>query len=163
MSFLRKSDQDPIPNKFTIAMGELIRKAREEAGLSQEALAKVVYRRRETISVIENGKSEVGTSLLALIAHATKKPLSFFYPQFIKVDIVEENLADDELELLMQFRRIWNEEKSKIAINQIKALADLDEEEFLEIKRKDMLENMDKDSPYYKKLVKKGIIKEDSE
>ena len=54
-------------------------------------------------------------------------------------------------------------DKRRIAINQITALADLDEKEFLELKRKDMFENMDNDSPHYKKLVKKGIIKEYSE
>lgn len=33
------ADKEPMPNKFTIGMGELIRKAREEAGLNQAELA----------------------------------------------------------------------------------------------------------------------------
>jgi len=156
-------DKDPTPNKLTISMGELIRDAREEAGLSQDELAKKIYRRQATLSAIELGKSETTISTLLYIAHALNKPISYFFPFWVSTNIKEEDLSPEELELLFQFRRIWDDDRSKIAINQIKALADLDEQKIIELRRKDMLENMDKDSPLYKKFVKKGIIKEDSE
>jgi len=75
-------DDGQKPNKFTVGMGELIRKAREEASLSQAELAKLVYRRRATTTDIENGKHEPDTSTLALIAAATKKPITFFIQGF---------------------------------------------------------------------------------
>lgn len=47
------------PNKQTLEMGRLIKKAREEAGLSQEELAEKTYRKRLAISEMENGKVEI--------------------------------------------------------------------------------------------------------
>jgi ribosome-binding protein aMBF1 (putative translation factor) len=44
------------PNKYTIAMGELIRKAREEVGLNQDELAEKIYRKRLAVSQMEMGK-----------------------------------------------------------------------------------------------------------
>ena len=41
------------PNKFTLYIGKQIKEAREEAGLSQEKLAKKLYLRRPTLSDIE--------------------------------------------------------------------------------------------------------------
>jgi transcriptional regulator with XRE-family HTH domain len=71
---------EPRPNKFTVFLGEQIKKARIEAGLSQEELAKRIYKRRATVSEIETGKGEVDTNTFALLAHFLIKPLGYFYP-----------------------------------------------------------------------------------
>jgi transcriptional regulator with XRE-family HTH domain len=70
--------EDPKPNKFTVYMGNAIKEAREEQGLSQEELAKKIYRRRATLSDIENGKSDVDAGTLWLLSAYLKKPLSYF-------------------------------------------------------------------------------------
>jgi transcriptional regulator with XRE-family HTH domain len=67
--------KDPAPNKFTVALGELIRKARENDGMSQKELADRIYRRQATLSDLEIGKSEVGTVTLVLLAAALEKPI----------------------------------------------------------------------------------------
>jgi transcriptional regulator with XRE-family HTH domain len=155
-------DKEPTPNKFTLEMGELIRSARNEANLSQSDLAKKVYRRQATISDLETGKSQADAITVALIAAALKKPVAFFFPPWVHSNINEEDLPPEELELLIQFRRIWNDDKIRIAINQITSLADLDEKELLEKREKEFINNLDKDSPMYKRLVKKGFIQEDT-
>ena len=133
-----RREKNPIPNKFTIAMGKLIQEARIEADISQEELARKVYRRRETISMIENGKSEVGTLTLALIAYALKKPPIYFFPEAVKRDLTQESLDELEQELLIHFRRIWDDDYQKVAINQVKALADLDTKEYLKEEREEI-------------------------
>ncbi len=56
-----------VPNKFTIKMGELIRNAREDSGLSQRELAELIYRRQAALSDMENGKMEPNASTLTLL------------------------------------------------------------------------------------------------
>lgn len=124
-------DKEPNPNKFTLAMGELIKKAREEAGLSQAELANLVYRRRATVSDMENGKVEVSAGSLALLAAALNKPITYFFPNWMKREIREENLSSEEKELILNFRDIYVEELQRIAIQQVKALSEFDPVEIL--------------------------------
>lgn len=119
-------DKEPVPNKFTVAMGELVRKAREEAGLTQADLAEMIYRRRATISDIETGKSEVGTTTLALIAAALDKPITYFIPPNICVKLRPDDLDTEEQELIIQFRKIADDQLRLLAIRQVKLLADTD-------------------------------------
>jgi len=125
-------DKDPVPNKFTIAMGELVRRAREEAGLTQAELADLIYRRRATISDIETGKSEVGTTTLALIAAALNKPITYFLPSNIRAKLEPHDLDTEEQELIIQFRKIADEKLRRLAIRQVKLLADTDIQDFRE-------------------------------
>lgn len=125
------SDKEPTPNKFTIAMGELIHKARDESGLSQADLAKKIYRRRATISDIENGKVEVSSGTLTLLAAALAKPITYFYPPFLYKELEPEKLAPLEQELLTHFRNIWDEYLQKVAVEQVKVLSVFDPEEML--------------------------------
>jgi len=67
------------PNEQTRAMGELIRKARKDAGLTQAQLAKKFHRKRLAVSEMENGTVEIrrlGQSLLA--SSLDKTDLLFF-------------------------------------------------------------------------------------
>ena len=98
-------DKDPVPNKFTIGIGKLVKQAREDSGLSQVKLASMIYRRRSTISDIENGKSQVKVSTLALLASALDKPITYFLPWFIYANLKSEDLEPAEHEILIQFRR----------------------------------------------------------
>ena len=62
-------------------MGELIRKARLEVGLSQTDLAKSVYVSQAAISDMENGKREVSSTELLSMSYTLKKPIIFFFPE----------------------------------------------------------------------------------
>lgn len=119
-------DKEPKPNKFTIAMGEIIRKAREESNLSQSELAELVYRRRATITDIENGKHETDVTTLALIAAAVNKPISYLIPKSIRKYIPGEDLSPNEQALIMEFRQLQLEDLEQVAIKQVHALAEFD-------------------------------------
>jgi transcriptional regulator with XRE-family HTH domain len=117
-------DKEPLPNKFTIAMGNLIRKAREESGISQVDLAEKIYRRQASISDIENGRMEVNSTTLMQLSVTLKKPISYFFPEGWKSDLPPENLSQSEQELLIQVHRL-DEEDIKRLIAQARAIADL--------------------------------------
>jgi transcriptional regulator with XRE-family HTH domain len=92
IEFFRKLKKNEIstPNTFTVGMGELIREAREQKGLSQSDLAEKLNKRQGTISDIENGKSEIGVLTLAQFSIELNKPISYFFP----VSFLLENLHD---------------------------------------------------------------------
>lgn len=118
--------REPRPNKFTIYLGDQIKKARLEAGLSQEELSNYIYKRRATVSDIENGKGEVDASTLALLAHILQKPLGYFYPRFLYREIKQEDLSPLENELLIQFRQIVDNTLQELIIKQVKVIAEFD-------------------------------------
>ncbi len=123
--------REPRPNKFTIYLGNQIQKARLEADLSQEELSKFIYKRRATVSDIENGKGEVDASTLAILAHVLEKPLGYFYPPYLYQEIKQEDLTPLENELLIQFREIAYDTLQKAVIKQVKVFADFDPKELV--------------------------------
>ena len=118
-------DQDPIPNKFTIAMGEKIRAAREEAGLSQAELAEQIFRRRATVSDIENGKSELGTITLSRISYVVEKPITYFFPDFAISKGFRGEISPLGQELLLNFDSLNDDALKSLAIKQVKNLSEL--------------------------------------
>jgi len=127
-------EKEPVPNKLTIQMGELVRQAREDSGMSQTKLAAKVYRRRETISNIETGKSEVTISTLTLIAAALDKPISYFLPWFVYDNIKSEDLQPLEYELILHFSRIGSRHLKRLAVEQVKLILEAEYELFKEDK-----------------------------
>jgi len=123
--------REPRPNKFTIYLGNQIQKARLEAGLSQEELSKYIYKRRATVSDIENGKGEVDASTLAILAHVLKKPFGYFYPAFLYQELKQEDLTPLENELLIQFRHIVDVTLQEVIINQVKVMGEFDPEDLV--------------------------------
>ena len=69
---------EDLPNSFSVYMGKRIREAREEKGWSQQELADMIYKRRASISEIENGKMYPDVVSLTLIAANLQKPLRYF-------------------------------------------------------------------------------------
>lgn len=63
-----------------VLVGANIRRAREEAGLTQEGLSRAAQISRSTINAIENGRrKQVGTDNVRRIAHVLQKPEAFFF------------------------------------------------------------------------------------
>ncbi len=73
-------------------LADLLRKAREEKGLSQEEVAVQLKIPRPAISQIENGNRRVGALELARLAKLYERPLSFFAQ--------EEPKGSERLEML---------------------------------------------------------------
>lgn len=115
-------DNDERPNRLTLAVGELVKNARGELGYSQADLAKISYRRRATISDIENGKSEITLTTLLYLSAALNKPITFFFPDWALKNIVADELSANEREILSYFRDIASESLQRIAVDQVKIL-----------------------------------------
>jgi transcriptional regulator with XRE-family HTH domain len=65
-------------SEFDMALGERIRKAREEAGLSQQILADFINSTQNAISQYESGTRSVSLETLVRIARQLEKPLGYF-------------------------------------------------------------------------------------
>ena len=151
--------REPRPNKFTIYLGDQIKKARLEAGLSQEELSNYIYKRRATVSDIENGKGEVDASTLALLAHILQKPLGYFYPRFLYREIKQEDLSPLENELIIQFRQVVDDTLREVVIKQVKAMGEFDPKNLIINLGPAIVENLEwEDEIIYalKKRSKKG-------
>lgn len=127
------ADKDSTPNKFTKAMGELIRKAREEAGISQAELSQKIYRRQATLSDIENGKTEANISTLILLAAALDKPPSYFYPSFLYQEMKPDKLSPIEQEALSVFQSICNDHLRMLAMQILRDIAQFDLQQILKV------------------------------
>jgi transcriptional regulator with XRE-family HTH domain len=125
--FGRSSENEENWNKrFAIYMGEKIRNARMEAGLSQEELAEKIYIRRPSLSNIENGKSEANASTLGLLSFYLKKPLTYFFPPPLYEETVKKEMDELSLEMQMYFEQIYGDELKKLAIDLIKQFVEFD-------------------------------------
>jgi transcriptional regulator with XRE-family HTH domain len=123
--------KEPRPNKFTIFLGEQIKKARIEQGYSQEELAQYAYVRRATISDIENGKGQVNADLLALFGHVLDKPLGYFYPWYAYKELKQEDLTPLENELILNFQKIMGENLQKLAVDLVRVFGNYDPEDLV--------------------------------
>ena len=120
------SQQGNLPNRPTTGMGELVRRARLEAGLSQAELAKLIHRRQAALSDIENGKIRVDTETIVYLATNLNKPVSYFFPERLVPRVSPERISIPEQELLLLAKQLnSNDLKRLIAI--ARALVNLDE------------------------------------
>jgi transcriptional regulator with XRE-family HTH domain len=114
-----------VPNKFTIAMGDLIRQARIETKMSQAELAQKAFFRQAAISQIEAGKREVSATDLLMLSYALNKPIVYFFPKkWVWQKDETQNLTPLEQELLMQVRHLDDDDFRRL-IAQARALVDL--------------------------------------
>lgn len=114
-----------MPNKFTLKMGELIRKAREETGFSQRELAERIYRRQAALSDMENGKMEPNASTLVYLAFNLNKPVSYFFPKPYNPVNNLEDLTDLEKEILLFTKQLEKSDQIRI-LAQLRALSKLE-------------------------------------
>lgn len=119
-------NREEIPNKFTLDMGQLIKEAREDKRMSQAELAETIYKRRASLSEMENGKMIPDIVSLLLMAHHLDKPLMYFIPSFARNVPTPNELSEGEGELLIQFRRIQREAQRRLAIRQVRSIADFE-------------------------------------
>jgi transcriptional regulator with XRE-family HTH domain len=110
-------------------MGELIRAAREERGMSQVELAKQVNRRPPTISLIENGKSEISVLPLVLLAITLKKPISYFFPPSLLKDWIVDVKTPFEQKGLELLRDIEEQGDMRLTIRLLRLLDERFQEE----------------------------------
>ena len=115
--------QPDRPNKFTRWMGERIREARQEWGMSQQELADKVGRSRPAISQMETGKMEPDASTLYSLAIVLRKPLIYFFLP-LHTDILDpkpQSVAAQEM--LVLFGEL-DEDLQQVALKQLRALVE---------------------------------------
>jgi transcriptional regulator with XRE-family HTH domain len=123
-------------------MGQLIREAREEMAMTQAQLAQGIYTRQASVSDMENGKMEPSASMLLYLAGVLEKPVIYFFPEpwRRKLEVSPNSLHPNEQELIIQFRRIYGDEHRRIAVNQVRALAELEIREDIQEQREEIEE-----------------------
>jgi transcriptional regulator with XRE-family HTH domain len=119
-----KSDKPNLPNRFTIALGDLIRKARLEANFSQVELAQKAYINQAAISQIETGKRSVSAEEIVYLSNALNKSIHYFFSMDFLNQINETELTILEQELLLNSRNLSEIDLRKV-IAQIKAIANI--------------------------------------
>ena len=98
-------------------LGERIRQAREQRGLSQEELAALISRDQRAVWEYEQGKRRIAVTDLPTIAEALDVPLLYFY---------EGELSATDLDhvLLKEFQRLPTLEAKRSAIEILRLYTD---------------------------------------
>lgn len=81
-------------------LGQKIRDAREQVGLSQEQLAQLVNKDQRTISEVEHGKKRIIINDVPLYAEALQVPILYFFRDTLI------NPTDLEQDLLEVFNKL---------------------------------------------------------
>ena len=109
-----------------MTLGEKIRTIRKQKGISQEALAAMVYTKKQTISLYEHDKLELKVSVLLRIAGALKVPVTTLLE-----DTGEDELREDYYAIFDSIEasalvKAMKPELRKVAIVQLRSLATLE-------------------------------------
>ena len=93
-----------------VDVAERIKKAREAAGLTQRELAKIIHLTQGYIGDIERGRTNPSLSTLQLVADALHVDIAAFVGN--STTIQETGLNNDEIDLVMSYRRLSEEQKA---------------------------------------------------
>ncbi len=117
------STQAPLPTPFSLELGRRIRRARTAHGWSQAQLAEAVHMRRPSLTLMENGRMLPDIVTLLLIAGYLQQPLTALLPEPVQDAQMQEDATLEELQLLLQFRRIRSKTFQQLVIQQVRAVA----------------------------------------
>ena len=101
-------------------IGKRIRECRVKVGMTQEELAEKILTDKSTISLYENDKIDIKSSIIAELAKALGCTGGYL--------LEGSRMADANEELLMLFSKIKSEKVKAIAIKQLEALISLEVE-----------------------------------
>ncbi len=122
-----QSETGDMPNKHTKEMGELIRKAREEIGITQKELARKTFRKKLAVHQMETGKVDISAWTIPYLSFALKKPITYFYPKWdLSLDPKEGELSNLEKELIVNFRGYFSDRLRKLFIKFAKLISEYD-------------------------------------
>ena len=101
-----------------LALGQRIRQAREQAGLSQTQVANTLNLDQSSISELERGRRRLFVSELLELARLFDRPVLYFLNS-------ETEQSDRDLQLLQYFHRLPSSKAQQIAIDIIRLLAQI--------------------------------------
>ena len=108
-----------MERKMEKTIGMRIRECRVKKGMTQEALADVLYAKKSTISEYENDKIDLKYSVLKEIAKALDTSVSYLSGE------QDEDIDDEVMQMAIALQQIKSKELRRAAIAQVKVLAGL--------------------------------------
>ena len=108
-----------MERKMEKTIGMRIRECRVKKGMTQEALADVLYAKKSTISEYENDKIDLKFSVLKEIAKALDTSISYLSGE------QDEDIDDEVMQMAIALQQIKSKELRRAAIAQVKVLAGL--------------------------------------
>ena len=97
-------------------IGMRIKECRLKKGMTQEALAEILFTKKSTISEYENDKIDLKYSVLKEIAKALDTSISYLSGE-------QDEDIDDVMQMTIALQQIKSKELRKAAIAQVKILA----------------------------------------
>jgi transcriptional regulator with XRE-family HTH domain len=107
--------------QIQIAIGNRIRQAREQLGITQEKLADLVGRNQRSISQLENGERNLPASDILIFADVLRVPIEFFYADLLPIVDTGQD-ADLTALLLAEFQRLPTPSLKQAAITLVRTL-----------------------------------------
>lgn len=108
------------------AIGQNLKRVRDEKGLSQVELGALIGCAGNTVSSWESGTNAIDTSLLILICEALDISFDEIYKGITKTTPVTTVLSDKETELINLFKSLPEDEQLK-QIGRMEAIVERDE------------------------------------
>lgn len=102
-------------------IGMRIKECRVKMGMTQEELAEILYTKKNTISMYENGKIDIKVSILQDMAKALHTTAGYLLNGESMV------FSPDVIQIAMILQEMKSEELRKVAMEQIKVLCGLGE------------------------------------
>ena len=99
-----------------MTLGKRIKECRLKKGMTQEALAEILFTKKSTISEYENDKIDLKYSVLKEIAKALDTSVSYLSGE-------QDEDIDDVMQMTIALQQIKSKELRKVAIAQVKILA----------------------------------------
>ena len=108
-----------MERKMEKTLGKRIKECRLKKGMTQEALAEILFTKKSTISEYENDKIDLKYSVLKEIAKALDTSVSYLSGE------QDEDIDDEVMQMAIALQQIKSKELRRAAIAQVKVLAGL--------------------------------------
>ena len=102
-----------------MTLGKRIKECRLKKGMTQEALAEILFTKKSTISEYENDKIDLKYSVLKEIAKALDTSVRYLSGE------QDEDIDDEVMQMAIALQQIKSKELRRVAIAQVKVLAGL--------------------------------------
>ena len=109
-------------NIDTTTMGGRIKECRLKAGMTQEALAEKLCTQKSLISMYENDKVDIKSSVVLELANALDTTVGYL----VNREGAEEEIDEQMKEMIVLFQGIGSDQIKKVALEQLKALKTLE-------------------------------------
>lgn len=107
--------------KDTNTIGKRIKAMRLRKGLTQEQLAEILYMKKVTLSAYENDRIDIKSSIVVDLAKVLNCTVSYLMEGH-----EQEKEAEEQDELVKIIRKLKSDKLRKVALEQMKVLAQIE-------------------------------------